>query len=52
MLPKSELERGNRRGCLIIAAALALLLLLLGIIALRGGDLQQANEAVSTAPVG
>ena len=52
MLPKSHLERGNRRGCLIVTAIAAVLLLLLELIGLRGGDRQQANEAGSVAPTG
>lgn len=49
---EDDVGRGNRRGCLIMTVIAVVFLLLLAILALRTGDLQQANEAVSAAPAG
>jgi hypothetical protein len=47
MLPDSRSEKINRRGCIAMAALLALALLLLGLLATRTADDQRANEVAS-----
>jgi hypothetical protein len=47
MITDSKPERTNRRGCIIIAALLAVALLLLAFLASRTTDDQRANEVTS-----
>ena len=47
MVTDSKPERTNRRGCIVMAALLAVALMLLAFLASRTTDDQRANEVTS-----
>jgi hypothetical protein len=51
-LPESNQERGNRRGCYLLIAAILLSLLAFGLLSRGSGDRQQANEVTGGAALG
>ena len=47
MLADSELEKGNRRGCQLLIAALLLVAILVGVLAWWGTDGAESDVAAS-----